>query len=54
MSRWGYHLQTTRRGLLTYWPRKKSEQKLKDTVRAKTKRNNGCGLQAIVCVGAQQ
>jgi RNA-directed DNA polymerase len=44
----GYHFQTTRRGRLTRWPRKKSEQKLKDTLRAKMKRTNGHSLQFII------
>ena len=40
----GYHFQTTRRGRLAQWPRKKSMQKLKDTIRAKTTRTNGHSL----------
>jgi RNA-directed DNA polymerase len=44
----GYRFQTTRQGRLTRWPRKKSEQKLKDTLRAKTKRTNGRSLQVIL------
>jgi RNA-directed DNA polymerase len=44
----GYHFQTTRRGRLTRWPRKKSLAKLKDTIRAKTKRNHGHSLQALL------
>jgi RNA-directed DNA polymerase len=44
----GYRFQTTRRGRLTRWPRKKSEQKLKATLRAKTKRTNGHSLQVII------
>jgi RNA-directed DNA polymerase len=44
----GYRFQTTRRGRLARWPRKKSEQKLKDAVRAKTRRTNGHSLQAIL------
>lgn len=44
----GYRFQTTRRGRLTRWPRKKSEQKLKETIRAKTKRTNGHSLQEII------
>lgn len=39
----GYHFE---RG--TRWPRKKSLDKLKDTIRAKTKRTNGHSLQAII------
>lgn len=44
----GYHFQTTRRGRLTRWPRKKSLHKLKDTIRAKTKRTNGHSLSSIL------
>jgi RNA-directed DNA polymerase len=44
----GYHFQTTRRGNLTRWPRKKSLDKFKDAIRAKTKRSNGRGLRAII------
>jgi RNA-directed DNA polymerase len=44
----GYHFQTTRRGDLTHWPRKKSLDKLKDTLRAKTKRTDGRALQCII------
>jgi len=44
----GYRFQTTRRGRLTRWPRKRSYQKLQDTLRAKTKRTNGNSLQAII------
>jgi RNA-directed DNA polymerase len=44
----GYRFQTSRRGRLTHWPRKKSEQKLKDTIRAKTKRKNGHSLPFII------
>jgi RNA-directed DNA polymerase len=44
----GYHFQTTRRGRLTRWPRKKSMQKLKDTIRAQTKRTNGISLACII------
>lgn len=44
----GYHFQTTRRGRLTRWPRKKSLQKLQDTLRAKTKRTNGHSLAYII------
>jgi RNA-directed DNA polymerase len=39
----GYHFE---RGYK--WPRKKSLQKFKDTIRAKTKRTNGQSLQAII------
>jgi RNA-directed DNA polymerase len=44
----GYRFQTTRRGRLARWPRKKSEQKLKETIRAKTKRTDGHCLQVIL------
>jgi RNA-directed DNA polymerase len=44
----GYRFQTTRRGRLTRWPRKKSERKLKEAIRAKTKRANGRSLQVII------
>lgn len=39
----GYHFEARGR-----WPRKKSLHKLKDTLRAKTKRNNGRSLPAII------
>ena len=39
----GYHFE---RGMK--WPRKKSLKKLKDTIRGKTKRNNGRSLQVII------
>jgi RNA-directed DNA polymerase len=44
----GFHFQTTRQGRLTRWPRKKSMQKLKDTLRAKTHRANGRSLMVII------
>ena len=44
----GYHFVRTRRGVMTRWPRKKSLQKLKDTIRAKTKRNAGRSLRTII------
>jgi RNA-directed DNA polymerase len=44
----GYHFQTTRRGNLTRWPRKKSLDKVKDTIRTKTKRADGRGLRVII------
>jgi len=44
----GYTFATSRRGQLTRWPRKKSEQKLKETLRAKTKRTDGHSLQVII------
>ena len=39
----GYHFQSEQR-----WPRKKSLRKLKDTIRAKTKRANGHSLETII------
>ena len=39
---------TTRRGKLTRWPRKKSLAKLKDAIRAKTRRRNGRSLGCII------
>lgn len=39
----GYHFERGYR-----WPRKKSLKKIKDTVRAKTRRNNGHSLEAII------
>lgn len=44
----GYRFQTTRRGRLTRWPRKKSMQKLKDSLRTKTKRTSGHSLSVIL------
>lgn len=44
----GYHFQTTGRGNLAHWPRKKSLDKLKDTLRAKTKRTDGRALPCIL------
>ncbi len=44
----GYHFQTTRRGHLAHWPRKKSLDKLKAILRAKTKRTDGRALQVII------
>jgi RNA-directed DNA polymerase len=44
----GYRFQTTRRGNLIRVPRTKSLQKLKDAVRAKTKRCNGRSLLCII------
>jgi RNA-directed DNA polymerase len=44
----GYHFATTRQGNLRCWPREKSLDKFKDTVRAKTKRNNGHALRVII------
>jgi len=39
----GYHFRGTR-----HWPREKSVTKLKETIRAKTKRTNGKSLRAII------
>lgn len=46
----GYHFQRDRRrpGRYHRWPRKKSVQKLKDTVRAKTPRVSGQSLRVII------
>jgi RNA-directed DNA polymerase len=44
----GYHFQQTRRGVWTRWPRKKSLDKLKATLRVKTKRTSGKSLQCII------
>lgn len=44
----GYRFQTTRRGRLAHWPRKKSLDKLKDTLRPKTRRANGHNLASII------
>lgn len=44
----GYHFQTTRRGQLVHWPRKKSLDKLKDRIRTKTKRTDGRSLRCIL------
>jgi len=44
----GYHFATTQKGRLVRWPRKKSLAKLKDTIRAKTKRANGHSLGEII------
>ncbi len=44
----GDHFQTTRRGHLTRWPREKSPTKLKDHLRAKTKRTEGRSLTCII------
>jgi len=43
----GYHFQRTQTGL-RHWPRKKSLHKLKDTLRAKTKRTNGRSLSCTI------
>ena len=39
----GYHFERSMR-----WPRQKSLEKFKEAIRAKTKRNNGHSLQAII------
>ena len=39
----GYHFERNMK-----WPRKKSLKKFKDTIRAKTKRTNGCSLRTII------
>lgn len=44
----GYEFATTRGGKLTRWPRKKSLQKLKDSIREKTKRTDGRCLRMIL------
>lgn len=44
----GYHFKTNRVGNQVHWPRKKSVQKLKDSLRAKTKRTDGRSLGCII------
>jgi RNA-directed DNA polymerase len=44
----GYHFATTRQGNLRRWPRKKSLDKLKATLRAKTKRTDGRAMHCIL------
>jgi RNA-directed DNA polymerase len=44
----GYHFQTTRQGRLRRWPGKKSMEKLRETLRGKTKRTNGNSLGDII------
>jgi RNA-directed DNA polymerase len=44
----GYRFATTRQGKLARWPRKKSLDKLKDTLRVKTKRTDGRSLRCII------
>jgi RNA-directed DNA polymerase len=44
----GYHFQTNRRGDLVRWPRKKSMDKLKTTLRTKTKRTIGKSLRSVI------
>jgi len=43
----GYHFERTKSGI-NHWPKKKSLDKLKDTLREKTKRTNGSALQIII------
>jgi RNA-directed DNA polymerase len=45
----GYHFQQTKSGL-HHWPRKRSLAKLKNNLRAKTKRTNGTSLPCIIAV----
>ena len=44
----GYHFATARDGRIRRWPRKKSLQKLRDAIRAKTSRTNGHSLGHII------
>lgn len=44
----GYHFETVRDGTIRRWPRKKSIQKFRDTIRAKTRRTNGHSLTSII------
>jgi RNA-directed DNA polymerase len=44
----GYHFETTRRGRLTRWPRKTSLEKMKETIRQKTKPTNGLELRETI------
>lgn len=44
----GYHFATTQKGRLTRWPRAKSEKKLKETIRAKTRRSDGRASGCII------
>lgn len=44
----GYHFVTTGQHRLTRWPRKKSLDKFKATVRSKTRRTDGRALQVII------
>jgi len=44
----GYHFQTVKNGRIRHWPRKKSLDKLKDTIRDKTRRLNGRSLTSII------
>jgi len=44
----GYHFVRIQRGIIAHWPRKRSLHKLKDNLRAQTKRTNGRCLPCIV------
>ena len=44
----GYHFQAVRDGSIRRWPRDKSRKKLKDAIRAKTKRTDGRSMERIV------
>jgi len=44
----GYHFETVKDGSIRHWPRRKATQKLKETLRKKTKRTNGHSLSYIV------
>jgi RNA-directed DNA polymerase len=44
----GYRFKRTRMGKLNWWPRPKSMQKLKDRLRAETRRANGRSLDEII------
>jgi RNA-directed DNA polymerase len=44
----GYHFAYTRTGKLDRWPREKSIQKFKDSIRAVTRRSNGHCLEQII------
>jgi RNA-directed DNA polymerase len=44
----GYRFKRTRKGTLNWWPRPKSMQKLKDRLRAETRRANGRSLDEII------
>jgi RNA-directed DNA polymerase len=44
----GYHFAYTRTGKLDRWPREKSLRKLKDSIRAVTRRSNGHSLEQII------
>ena len=44
----GFHFTTNRVGRLTHWPRAQSLTKLKDAIRAKTKRTVGRNLGTII------